>query len=80
MLELMSYGLTGLAAAVVVAPCFAYSGGFSTTQEKRLTVYGNEACWPISRQIGERGAGTIDNGAIDNNVLTGHGTKEAKHA
>jgi hypothetical protein len=35
MLELMSYGLTGLAAVVVLAFCFAYSEALSPGQDKR---------------------------------------------
>jgi len=42
-LELMSYGLTGLAAAVVLASCFAYGGESLTAHEKRSTVSGDKA-------------------------------------
>jgi len=75
MLELMSYGLTGLAAAVVLASCFAYSDKASTAPEKRSTVYDDEACWPTSRQTGERSAC-----ALDNRGPGGSGPKEVRHA
>ena len=75
MLELMSYGLTGLAAAVVLASCFAYSDESSTAREKRSTVYNDKACWPASRQTGERAAC-----ALDNRVPGGSGPKEVGHA
>jgi hypothetical protein len=80
MLELMSYGLTGLAAVVVMASCFAYSDKSSTAGEKRSTVYDDKACWPTSRRIGERGPGAIDKSAIDNGVPGGSGPKEVGHA
>ena len=39
MLELTSYGLTGLAAMLVVAFCFAYGNEFPMTPEKSLNDY-----------------------------------------
>jgi hypothetical protein len=77
MLELMSYGLTGLAAAVVLASCFAYSDKSSSAPETRSTVHGDKACWPTSRQTGERAACAL---ALDNRVPGGSGPKEVGHA
>ena len=61
MLELVSYGLTGLAALVVIAFCFAYSETSSPGQEKRSIDRMNEAYWPLSGRSCERstGAGAI---------------------
>jgi len=75
MLELMSYGLTGLAATVVLVSSFAYSEESSTAREKRSSVYDDKAGWPTSRPSGERGAC-----ALDNSVSGGSGPKEVGHA
>jgi hypothetical protein len=78
MLELVSYGLTGLAAIVVIAFCFAYGETFSPGQEERSIDRMNEAHWPLSRRSCERstgtGAGTIYSGNPNESV---HG--EALH-
>jgi len=68
MLELVSYGLTGLAAVVVIAFCFAYSETFSPGQEKRSIDRMNEAHWPLSRRSGEGSTGTIYNGNRNESV------------
>ena len=59
MLELMSYGLTGLAAVVVIAFCFAHGDEFSPGLEKGSIDQMDEALWPLSRQSGERRAGHL---------------------
>jgi hypothetical protein len=45
-LELMSYALTGLAALVIIAACFAYSEEFSLAPEKHKINPMDEANWP----------------------------------
>jgi hypothetical protein len=68
MLELMSYGLTGQAAIVVIAFCFAYSETFSPGQEKHSVDRMNEAHWPLSRRSGERSTGPLYNGNPNESV------------
>jgi hypothetical protein len=53
MLVLVSYGLTGLAAVVVVAFCFAYSNEFSLLEQRSIDLM-DKAHSLLSRQSGER--------------------------
>jgi hypothetical protein len=68
MLGLISYGLTGLAAIVVIAFCFAYSEAFSPGQEKRSFDRMNEAHWPLSRRSGESSTGATYSGSPNESV------------
>jgi hypothetical protein len=58
MLELVSYGLTGLAAMVVMASCCAY-GDELYLRGKRLIILTDKALGLIARRSGERRTGTI---------------------
>ena len=58
MLELVSYGLTGLAATVVMAFCFAYSGEFHLPG-KPLIDQTDQALGVFSRRSGEGSADCI---------------------
>jgi hypothetical protein len=60
-LELVSYGLTGLAATVVMAFCCAYSDAISL-REKRSIDLMNRRHSPLSLRAGERSAGSISIG------------------
>ncbi len=62
MLELMSYGLTGMAAMVVTASCFAFSEEFSLALEKRPIHLMDRPRWPLSRRSCERSSGTVYSG------------------
>ena len=68
MLELVSYGLTGLAATVVMAFCSAYSGEFYLPG-KPLIDQTDKALGVFSRQSGEGSADCI---RLDGNALIGH--------
>jgi hypothetical protein len=68
MLELMSYGLTGLAAIVVIASCFVYREEFSAGPEKRSIDLINKAHWPLSRRSGEKSAGATYSGVPTESV------------
>lgn len=61
MLELVSYGLTGLATSVVVAFCAAYREELSLVLELRSIVMDKEY-WLLSRQSSERSAGGVYSG------------------
>ncbi len=61
MLELMSYGLTGLAVAVVVAFCFAYGDEFPLLEQHSIDLTDKPHSLP-SWQSGERNAGAIYSG------------------
>jgi hypothetical protein len=65
MLELMSYGLTGLATVVVIAFCFAFSEEFSLVSEKHLIETKDKAHQPLSRRSGEKRIGTLYGGVTD---------------
>jgi hypothetical protein len=54
MLELVSYGLTGLAALVIVASCLAYSGEFSLWGKRSIDPT-DKPLGLCSRRFGERG-------------------------
>jgi hypothetical protein len=67
MLELMSYGLTGLAAAVVVAFCFAYGDEFPLLEQHSIDLMDKAHSFP-SWQSGERNAGAIYSGVRNESV------------
>jgi hypothetical protein len=67
MLELVSYGLTGLAATVLMAFCFAYSGEFYLPG-KPLIDQTDKALWPLSRRAGDRSTGAICSGVSSKSV------------
>jgi hypothetical protein len=50
MLELVSYGLTGLAALVIVASCLAYSGEFSLWGKRSIDLMDRRR-WPLSLRV-----------------------------
>jgi hypothetical protein len=62
MLELMSYGLIGLAAVVVIAFCFAYGEEFPPPLEKHLIGTKDNAHQPLSRRSGDRRFGALYRG------------------
>jgi hypothetical protein len=62
MLELMSYGLSGLAAMVVIAYCFADGEEFSLVLDERSLDLMDEARWLLSRQSEERTASAVYSG------------------
>ncbi len=68
MLELMSYGLTGMAAMVVTASCFAFSEEFSLVLEKRPIHLMDRPRWPLSRRSVERSSGTAYSGVPGKSV------------
>ena len=68
MLELMSYGLTGLAAVVVMAFCFAYGERSSLAPEKHSIETKNKAHEPLSRRSAE-GFGALYSGVTGESVL-----------
>ena len=55
MLEVVSYGLTGLAAVLVVASCLAYRDE-SSLRRKRSVNLVNGKDWPLSLRSGQRSA------------------------
>ena len=61
MLELMSYGLTGLAAVVVIAFCFAYGDEFLFLEQRSIDLM-DKAHAPPSWQSGERNSNAIYSG------------------
>jgi len=61
MLELVSYGLTGLAATVVMAFCCAYSDAISLPEQRSINLM-NRRHGPLSLRAGERSAGGISVG------------------
>jgi hypothetical protein len=61
MLELMSYGLTGLAAVVVIAFCFAYGDEFPLLEQPSIDLMDKAHSLP-SWQSGEGNAGAIYSG------------------
>jgi hypothetical protein len=61
MLELVSYGLTGLAAIVVMASCFAYSDDFSLRGKCSINLT-DLAHWLLSRRAGEKSTGSVFSG------------------
>jgi hypothetical protein len=58
MLQLMSYGLTGLAAVVVIAFCFAYGDEFPLGRKRSINLT-HKALWLLSRRSGEGSTGSI---------------------
>lgn len=58
MLELVSYGLTGLAAMVVMASCCAYSDEFPLRGKRSINLT-DIAFGLLSRRSGERRTGTV---------------------
>jgi hypothetical protein len=62
MLELMSYGLTGLGAVVVLAFCFAYSEEFSPIPGKHSVHAKDKSHRPLSRCSGEKRFGSMNGG------------------
>jgi hypothetical protein len=75
MLELVSYGLTGLAAVVVIASGFAYSDEFSLGLEKRSIDLMDKPHWLLSRRSGERSANptcrSVPNGFVRGEAFHG---------
>jgi hypothetical protein len=67
MLELVSYGLTGLAAMVVMASCFAYSDDFSLRGRRSINLT-DKAHWLLSRRSREKSAGSIFSGVPSKSV------------
>jgi hypothetical protein len=67
MLELVSYGLTGLAAVVVIALCFAYGDEFPFLEQRSIDLMDKAHSLP-SRQSGERNAGAIDSDVPNESV------------
>ena len=68
MLELMSYGLTVLAAVVVMAFCFAYGEESSLIPEKHSIDRKDKAYQPLSRRSAE-GFGALYSGVTGESVL-----------
>jgi hypothetical protein len=66
MLELMSYGLTGLVAVVVIAFCFAYGDEFILLELRSIDLL--KAHSLPSWQSGERNAGAIYSGVPNESV------------
>jgi hypothetical protein len=58
----MSYGLTGLAAVVVIAFCFAYSDEFSPVPGKHSVHAKDKSHGPLSRRSGEKRLGVMYSG------------------
>jgi len=73
MLEVVSYGLTGLAAVLVVASCLAYRDE-SSLRRKRPVNLVNGKDWPLSMRIGQRSAEAFCSGVSNKSV-----PKEAFH-
>ena len=71
MLELMSYGLTGLAAVVVIAFCFAYSADFSLVLGKHSIDTKDRTRRPLYRCSGERGFGAMYSGVTGESLRGG---------
>ncbi len=67
MLELVSYGLTGLAAVVVIAFCFEYCGEFSL-QEQRSIELMDKTQRLRSRRSGEQSVSNIYSGVPNESV------------
>jgi hypothetical protein len=74
MLELVSYGLTGLAALVIVASFCASSGAFYF-RGKRLINLTDRELGLLSQRSGERSTGIIDRSVLRRSVqgVTLHG-------
>ena len=66
MLDLMSYGLTGLTAVVVLAFCFAY-GDESPLLERSIDLINKAHPLPFWRS-GERNVSAIDSGTPNESV------------
>ncbi len=75
MLELRSYGLTGLAAMVVIAVCFAYGDGFPPALEKSSFDLINNARLNDCPMSVETGPGGIQRDSVQND----RGPVEASH-
>ena len=73
MLEVVSYGLTGLAAVVVMASCLAYRNEFSLRRKRPVNTV-NRRDWPLSLRSGQRSAE-----AFSRCVSNGSVPKEAFH-
>jgi hypothetical protein len=58
MLEVVSYGLTGLAAVVVMASCLAYRDEFSLRRKRPVNPV-NRRDWPLSLRAGQRSADAL---------------------
>jgi hypothetical protein len=61
MLEVVSYGLTGLAAVVVMASCLAYRDEFSLWRKHKVNLM-NRRVWPLSLRAGQRSAAAFCSG------------------
>jgi len=73
MLEVVSYGLTGLAAVLVVASCLAYRDAYPLRRKRPIKlVIGKD--WPPSLRSGQRSAE-----AFSRCVSNGSVPKEAFH-
>lgn len=68
MLELVSYGLTGLAAMVIMVSCLAYSDEFSLRGERSINLT-DRALWPLSQRSSERSTGAIYRGVPSRTVM-----------
>jgi hypothetical protein len=73
MLEAASYGLTGLAAVVVMASCLAYRDEFSIRRKRPVNVM-NRRDSPVSLGAGQRNANAFCSGVSNKSV-----PKEAFH-
>jgi hypothetical protein len=67
MLELVSYALTGRAARVVMAPCFAYSDEFPLRGKRSINLT-DKAQRLLSRRSGEKSTGSIFSGVSSKSV------------
>jgi hypothetical protein len=67
MLEVVSYGLTGLAAVVVMASCLAYWGEFSLRRKRPVNTV-NRRDWPLSLRAGHRSADALCSGVSSKSV------------
>jgi hypothetical protein len=65
MLELVSYGLTGLAAMVIMVSCLAYSDEFSLRGERSINLTDRA----LSQRSRERSTGAIYRGVPSRTVL-----------
>lgn len=74
MLELVSYGLTGLTAMLVVASCCAFSSEFYLPKKRAINLT-NKALELFYRRSGERSTGTIYRDVLSRSVpgVTLHG-------
>jgi hypothetical protein len=73
MLEVVSYGLTGLAAVVVMASCLAYRDEFSLWRKPPVNLM-NGRDWPLPLRTGQKSIDAFCSGVSSKSV-----PKEAFH-